>query len=202
MPQVKQQKQLAALMQQKKIHQTELDPGATNDTDLSMDLQWETNITSAEILRQELGLEIEQVKLKLARARAMETTQNSSKAEQKVWTAHDAAVQCEVKVLRWPMLFGEASLLDPDTGTSRGTVVASTCCHVLVLHKTQMQTFHINDDLLTKVRLRAVVYPNDKTIEQNLTRGKAWKEFKAKEMTRIRTTRWPKLNSDQEPFIV
>jgi CRP-like cAMP-binding protein len=210
LPQVKNHKQISALyqLQQQRTALTTTSNSYQStqqeSKDLYMNLEWETNITSAEILRQELGLEIEQTKVKLARARAAEMANANygTSGERSTWTAADAASQCEVKVLRWPMLFGEACALDPDTGTSRGTVVALSCCHVLAVHKTQIQTFHISDELLTKVRLRSVVYPNDKTIEQNLSKNKKWMEFREKEMSRIRKTRWPKLNSDQEPFTV
>jgi hypothetical protein len=217
LPQVKNHKQISALymLQQQRATASAMDMAAHHidpnsptavlnkeTNDVYMNLQWETNITSAEILRQELGLEIEQVKVKLARARAAELSNSNyvGTGEHNTWTAHDSATQCEVKILRWPMLFGEACVLDPETGTSRGTVVAGTCCHILAVHKTQIQTFHVSDDLLTNVKLRSVVYPDDKTIEESLSRNKKWMDFRAKEMSRIRKTRWPKMNSDQEPF--
>ena len=47
----------------------------------------------------------------------------------------------EVSTLQWPQLFGEACVNDPDSGTSRGTIVADTNLEVLSIHKNQLQTF-------------------------------------------------------------
>lgn len=62
----------------------------------------------------------------------------------------------EITHLHWPMLFGEACILDPENGKSRGSVVADTQCQIFVLHKTQMQTFLIDEEFLKSLKGRYV----------------------------------------------
>ncbi len=60
----------------------------------------------------------------------------------------------EIATLQWPMIFGEACILDPESGSSRGTITADTLCDVFVLHKTQIQTFPVDDRFLEKVKCK------------------------------------------------
>ena len=60
----------------------------------------------------------------------------------------------EITHLHWPMLFGEACILDPENGKSRGSVVADTQCQIFVLHKTQVQTFLIDEEFLKSLKGR------------------------------------------------
>ena len=50
------------------------------------------------------------------------------------------------------MIFGEACLIDPDNGKSRGSIITDTPCEIFVLHKTQIQTFPVDDDFLSCVK--------------------------------------------------
>jgi CRP-like cAMP-binding protein len=58
----------------------------------------------------------------------------------------------EIKTIRWPMIFGEACILDPENGVSRGSVIADTGCEVLAIHKIQLQTFPIDEHFIDRVR--------------------------------------------------
>ena len=50
------------------------------------------------------------------------------------------------------MIFGEACVLDPEAGISRGSIIADTSVDVFVLHKKQIQTFQIDDAFLERVK--------------------------------------------------
>lgn len=62
------------------------------------------------------------------------------------------ASQAEITTLQWPMIFGEACVLDPEAGISRGSIIADTSVDVFVLHKKQIQTFQIDDLFLDRVK--------------------------------------------------
>lgn len=58
----------------------------------------------------------------------------------------------EIAVLQWPMIFGEAAVLDPENGVSKGSIVTDTLCDVFLLHKTQIQTFPVDDSFFERVK--------------------------------------------------
>lgn len=78
-------------------------------------------------------------------AAAAATTDNMS---------NNSTKAAEIAHLHWPMLFGEACILDPENGKSRGSVVADTQCQIFVLHKTQVQTFLIDEEFLKSLKGR------------------------------------------------
>ena len=80
----------------------------------------------------------------------------------------------EVSTLQWPQLFGEACVTDPVAGTSRGTIVADTTLEVLAIHKSQLQTFRVKEDLLERIKYRSVGYPEDEELLAQKERAEAW----------------------------
>ena len=58
----------------------------------------------------------------------------------------------DIATIQWPKIFGEACLIDPADGCSRGSIVADTACEVFLLHKTQIQTFPVDDSFLSGVK--------------------------------------------------
>ncbi|RYH27871.1 hypothetical protein EON65_12880 [archaeon] len=112
------------------------------------------------------------------------------------------AKEAEIATLQWPRIFGEASVLDPDQGVSRGSVVADTSVEVLVIHKKQIQTFQIDDTFLDRVKAKALVYPGDPDIVVSLYRKNEWSDYRKEVMKGISTTRWPKSLVAHEPFSV
>jgi CRP-like cAMP-binding protein/tetratricopeptide (TPR) repeat protein len=110
--------------------------------------------------------------------------------------------QAEIKLLQWPMIFGEACVLQPDVGVSRGSIVADTTVECIVLHRMQLQTFAVDDHFLDRVRDKAVVYPGDPDIVVDLFRKQNWQQYKLEVMQDISKSRWPKRLDDLESFVV
>jgi len=96
----------------------------------------------------------------------------------KVRKVIDTSKLCEISTLQWPMLFGEACVLAPDTGLSRGTIVADTTCDLFLIHKSQMQTFNIDSKMLEKIKQKAVQYPDDTILVANLANKESWQKEK------------------------
>jgi hypothetical protein len=130
---------------------------------------------------------------------------NSTMGNSVVSTTNDSIIKnkvAEIAVLQWPMIFGEACILDPENGSSRGTIVADTLCDVFILHKTQIQTFAVDDDFLEKVKAKATLYPGDPDIVVTLFRKQEWRQYKAEIMATIPKDRWPTKIADYDPFSV
>ena len=89
-----------------------------------------------------------------------------------------AAALEEIGVLQWPMLFGEACIIDPDSGISAGRIMADTPCEVFCIHKLQLQTFRIQEKFVEAVKAHAVKYPNDSLLVESLKKKKEWDKFK------------------------
>lgn len=58
----------------------------------------------------------------------------------------------DIATIQWPKIFGEACVIDPENGRSRGSIVADTACEIFMLHKTQIQTFPVDDTFLSNVK--------------------------------------------------
>lgn len=110
--------------------------------------------------------------------------------------------QAEIKLLQWPMIFGESCVLQPEDGVSRGSIVADTTVECIVLHRMQLQTFAVDDNFLDRVRDKAVVYPGDPDIVVDLFRKQNWQQYKSEVMQDISKSRWPKRLDDLEAFVV
>ena len=113
----------------------------------------------------------------------------------------DTSKLCEIATLQWPMIFGEACVVDPDEGLSRGTIVADTTTDVLVLHKKQIQTFHIDPKFIDKVKQKAVNYPDDTELVMKNRSKAGWKKVREAMMEEIPKGRWPSRETDVEPFV-
>ena len=122
---------------------------------------------------------------------------NKSKNTSKI----DTSKLCEIATLQWPMIFGEACLLDPEDGLSRGTIVADTTTDVFMLHKKQLQTFYVDPKVVDKVRLKAVSYPNDTELVAKNRSKEGWLKIRESLMADIPKARWPSRVDDTEPFV-
>eukprot|EP00981_Chlorochromonas_danica_P001406 scaffold296_cov164-Ochromonas_danica.AAC.23 len=111
-------------------------------------------------------------------------------------------IDAEIATLQWPMIFGEACILDPEHGFSRGSVVADTSLELFVLHKTQIQTFQIDDAFLDRVKGKGVVFPSDPDIVVDLYHKQLWGGYCKDVMKDISTNKWPKSLKSHEPFSV
>lgn len=110
--------------------------------------------------------------------------------------------KAEITTLQWPKFFGEACILDPENGLSRGSIVADTACDVFMIHKTQIQTFAVNDKFLERVKAKATLYPIDPDIAVSLFRQKGWQEYRSEILDAVPKDRWPKKNVGVEPFLI
>ena len=92
---------------------------------------------------------------------------------------------CEIAVLKRSQLFGEACVLEPQIGTSLGTVMSDTGCRVFLIHKSHLQTFIISESILERVRQRAVIYPSDSSLVTDIEFRKDWASYKAGLMRQV-----------------
>jgi len=107
----------------------------------------------------------------------------------------------EIASIQWPQIFGEACITDPEEGRSRGSIVADTACEVFMLHKTQIQTFAVDDLFLKRVKMKAVAYPGDPEVVVSLFRNQGWKKYRAELLEEIPKDRWPMNETNiTEPF--
>ena len=122
---------------------------------------------------------------------------NKSKNTSKI----DTSKLCEIATLQWPMIFGEACLVDPEEGLSRGTIVADTTTDVFMLHKKQLQTFYIDPKIVDKVKMKSVSYPNDTELVAKNRSKEGWLKIRESLMADIPKARWPSRVDDTEPFV-
>jgi CRP-like cAMP-binding protein len=106
----------------------------------------------------------------------------------------------EIKILQWPMIFGEACVIDPENGVSRGSVLGDTYCEVFAIHKTQLQTFQIDETFLDRVRGKSVVYPADPEMVVNLYREQEWKEYRKEVLKKVANDSVLRKASSQQRF--
>lgn len=165
-----------------------------------------SNITESEELRYEMELEIQKLASQIQKAMgsaasaAAQGDDEHSSCNPTNTVQNEAFKAVEVKTLKWPMLFGEACILEPESGTSRGTVVADTACEIFIIHKTQLQTFLVGENLLESTRLRAVQYPEDVVLEKRALFQRDWMEYRGLMMDTIPKARWPPPTSLAQPF--
>lgn len=91
----------------------------------------------------------------------------------------------EIRTIQWPMIFGEACILDPENGVSRGSIVADTACEIFAIHKVQLQTFQIDDNFLERVKAKVVAYPADSDMVVNLYQQQEWKEYRKEVLKKV-----------------
>jgi hypothetical protein len=136
-------------------------------------LMAKTHVTVSEALRYSLGVEIKLLEKDLAKALEAEQKGMEELSMDEVKESITDKLS-EVSTLQWPQLFGEACVLDPDNGTSHGTIVADTTLVALCIHKSQIQTFRVKEDLLEKLKYRSVSYPEDEELLMQKERKDAW----------------------------
>jgi tetratricopeptide (TPR) repeat protein len=157
-----------------------------------------THVTVSEALRYSLGVEIKTLKKELAKAIEAELKQQEEELSLDEAVESATSKLSEVSTLQWPMMFGEACMLDPENGTSRGTIVADTTLEVLSIHKSQLQTFRIRDSVLEKMKYRSVIYPEDEELLLQKERKEQW-EYQRQSI--VRNLSHPK-QEYLEPFYV
>ena len=157
------------------------------------------HMTAAETDRHLLGLKISHLEHDLAKERAIEARKAEEEVSQDEEKESITAKLVEVSTLQWPMLFGEACIQDPEKGFSRGTIIADTTCEIFMVHKIQIQTFRVNNQLLDRVASHAVNYPTDEVLVTGKERKEQWEQARVGIVQNLRTT--PK-NDDKnlEPF--
>jgi CRP-like cAMP-binding protein len=133
------------------------------------------HVTASELERYKLQLEInklegliqsaaqedareEDIAMTVSSSRKHNSTGNNPAASAGAGTGgSNGAPVLELKVadiaaIQWPKIFGEACIVDPENGRSRGSVVADTACEIFMLHKAQIQTFPVDDTFLSSVK--------------------------------------------------
>jgi hypothetical protein len=104
------------------------------------------NVTQAELDRYKLTLEVSKYEDLIQRATVLDARErHNSDLEEK---------NKEIAMLQWPMFFGEGCILDPETGISKGTIIADTAVDIFLLHKVQLQTFVIDTAFLDRVKCK------------------------------------------------
>jgi CRP-like cAMP-binding protein len=133
-----------------------------------------THVTVSEAMRYSLGVEIHSLEKELQKA--IEAEQKAAEEEPSMddVVEHVTAKLSEVSTLQWPMLFGEACVSDPENGTSRGTIIADTTLEVLCIHKSQLQTFRVRQNLLERLKYRSVIYPEDEELLKQKEQAEEW----------------------------
>lgn len=131
--------------------------------------------TAAEAIRYNLGQEIKKL-------------EQSQILREKSTSETDIV---DVVDLKWPRVFGEASVAVPEGRPSLGTVVADTYCEVLWLHKMHLQTFRLGENFQERLRLRSVRYPSDHILVEKLQNGKEWAEYRAGVLDSVSKSKWP-----------
>ena len=149
-----------------------------------------SHLTDTEYNRYLLAQEIHKYEILLQKAQIEDAKNHCDDSTVSTITPSEEN-QSEVATLQWPMLFGEVSVLEPEAGVSQGTIVADTACDVFLIHKIQMQTFHVDENVLEKIKIRSVKYPNDVDLTGIIEQKKEWKKYRASCLSEIKTTKWP-----------
>lgn len=128
-----------------------------------------------EVEKCKLAAEIERLEELLVRARQVEAkdfdaarSSNSSPVKKEI----------EISVLHNGKIFGEACVLHPENGVALGSIVADTVCEVLSLHQLYLQTIRITDSIISRLKDRAIVYPDDDALIADNESLQAWHVYK------------------------
>ena len=70
-----------------------------------------------------------------------------------------------------------------------------------MVHKSQLQTFHIGDNLLSRVKLRSVKFPSDSDLIAKIEDQKEWNKYRENIMEDIPKARWPNRPDEVDPMI-
>jgi hypothetical protein len=176
-----------------------------------------THMTAAESERRQLAIEIAHYENLIEKATQSEA-KDAFEAERNYLTLavssgsfdhpspvkqsmFDTSKLCEIATLQWPMIFGEACVVDPEGGLSRGTIVADTTTDVFVIHKKQLQTFYMDVAVVDKVKQKAVTYPDDTELVAKNRSKDGWLKIRETMLADIPKGRWPARQGEAEPFV-
>jgi hypothetical protein len=168
--------------------------------ELKQDFEDKSCVTQSELNRHKLALEIKKYEVLVAKAHVQDLKDKQEESEEDYVHVTENEHLCEISTLQWPMLFGESCILEPDSGASRGTIIADTRCDVFLVHKSQMQTFHVDDKLFDRISYRSIRYPEDSDLVVQIEKKKKWKIYRSELMNNIPKERWPSRETDLEPF--
>jgi CRP-like cAMP-binding protein len=149
------------------------------------------HITAAEEEREATGAEIAKLTLQVKRVKAAEVKRREEEEEMQRLGRPVPNMSVDIATLNWPQIFGEVCVLQPEGGTSLGTVKAETGSEILCIHKVHLQTFQIDERLLARVKQRAVHYPPDETLVHMLESNQEWSGYKKGLMAEIPKDKWP-----------
>ena len=167
------------------------------------------HVTQSELERYKLDLEINRLQAQLSKAKTQDSKEQQQQQQQQQQPnpiSDGSTVSsnisigknfCEVATIKRPQLFGESCLLEPTNGVSLGTIIADTGCEIFELHKSHIQTIHISESVLDKVRQRSVVYPTDSTLETDIEFQKDWSAYKNALMSSVCQNSAKKLKENQ-----
>jgi hypothetical protein len=163
------------------------------------------HLTDTEYSRYLLAQEIQKYEILLHKAQLEDAKHNCDDSTVTTVTPSEDN-QSEIATLQWPMLFGEVSVLEPEAGVSQGTITADTACDVFMIHKIQMQTFHVDERFLERIKIRSVKYPNDVDLTGIIEQKKEWKKYRSSCLLDIPKQKWPGYTVLQggipDPFVV
>jgi CRP-like cAMP-binding protein len=147
--------------------------------------------TAAEEERENLTIEIKKLETQVMKEKQIEARRQEEEDELRRLGRVLPNQSVHISTLFWPQLFGEACLLQPNGGTSLGTVIAETVCDIICIHRTHLQTFHVEESLLQRVKDRSVHYPPDDTLVRMLESNVHWDEFKKELIDQLPKDKWP-----------
>jgi CRP-like cAMP-binding protein len=179
---------------------------------LSQELLDTEYLTLSEVQRAHLTEEIARLEILLTKEEAIKAKEEQEyetamedylKNPQKVGSKLPKRSQtdCDICVLNWPRFFGEICLFEPDHSICLGTVVAESACDLLMVHKYQLQTFHIGESLLDRVSDRSVKFPSDQNLILKIDKEKDWSKYRTSLMHAIPKSRWPTQEIEYEQMV-
>ena len=149
------------------------------------------HITAAEEERESTEAELSKLTVQIKRVKAVEEKRREDEEELKRLGREVPNMSVDIAALHWPQLFGEVAILQPEGGTSLGTVKADTMVDIMCVHKVHLQTFQIDERLLERVKQRSVHYPPDEKLVEMLQSSQEWSGYKKSLMKDIRKDKWP-----------
>jgi len=163
-------------------------------------------VTSSELDRYKLQMEINKLEALIQNAAQQDEIEDlgGGFGGASCKRAHAEAVPvlelkvADIATLQWPRIFGEACITDPEDGKSRGSIIADTAVELFLLHKTQIQTFPVDDSFLQFVKTKAVSYPGDPDVVVALFRQQNWRKYRQGVMEAIPKQRWPSSDKDMK----
>jgi CRP-like cAMP-binding protein len=133
----------------------------------------------AEIKRAEIQKEIESIEEKLSKLNIREGEE----------TTVETIENFEIARLKWPMMFGEESILNPDIGEHPTTIKCLTGCEIFQIHSSQMKSFPNSEHFKEKIQLVAIKPPDDNLVHERISSSKKWEVFKSEYIVSLQTNK-------------